>query len=207
MDARVASHFKTSDPILFSALQKIPDSSRLTPSRSTDYFSDLVEAIICQQLSDKAGATIFARVQNLFPKKRITPKHVLKISNEKIRMAGPSRSKVLYMKELAKAVSRKAIDLVALTSMIDEEVIAALTKLKGIGPWTAEMFLMFTLGRKDVFSYGDLGLRKAISRLYKLKKEPSRKQIERITNKWRPFRTYACRILWKSLELPDIVKK
>jgi len=88
--------------------------------------------------------------------------------------------------------------------MLDEldngAVVEELTKVKGIGPWTAEMFLMFSLAREDVFSYGDLGLRKAIQKLYKLKKEPTNKQMEQITKKWSPYRTYASRILWKSLE-------
>ncbi|KKU87766.1 hypothetical protein A3A64_01540 [Candidatus Gottesmanbacteria bacterium RIFCSPLOWO2_01_FULL_48_11] len=207
MDNRVIAHFKKADPVLARLLQQLPDTSGLTPTTTTDYFSDLVETIICQQLSDKAGATIFGRVQNLFPKKRITAKYLLKISDERLRSVGPSQSKVRYIKGLAKSVTEKAIDLEAVSNMGDEEVITELTKLKGIGPWTAEMFLMFALGRKDVFSHGDLGLRNAIKKLYGFKKEPSKNQIEKLTRKWSPYRTYACRILWKSLELPDIVKK
>lgn len=207
MDTRVIAHFQKSDPILSAILQSIPDHSGLAPITSTEYFSDLVEAIICQQLSDKAGATIFARVKGLFAGKRITAKRLLIIPDEQLRRVGPSRSKVLYMKELAKAAVSKTINFKTLPTMKDEDVIQELTKLKGIGPWTAEMFLMFTLGREDVFSYGDLGLRRAIQRWYRFRKEPSQQHIERIANKWRPYRTYACRILWKSLELPDIVKK
>ncbi len=207
MDKRVVSHFQKSDPVLFSILQKIPDTSVLIPTKTTDYFSDLVETIVCQQLSEKAGATIFGRVKNLFPNKRITATYLMQIPDEKLRSVGPSRSKISFIKELAKTVSKRAINLTAVSAMGDEEVIQELTKLKGIGPWTAEMFLMFSLGREDVFSYGDLGLRRAIQRLYRFRKEPTRKQIDKIVVKWRPYRTYACRVLWKSLELPDILKK
>lgn len=201
MHHKAFAHFRRVDQILTQVLQQIPDTSRLTPITSTDYFSDLVETIICQQLSDKAGATIFARVQGLFPKKRITAKHLLRIPDEKLRSVGPSRSKILFIKQLAKSVTEKVVDLEAISTMRDEEVVAALTKLKGIGPWTAEMFLMFSLGREDVFSYGDLGLRNAIKKLYGLKKDPTKKQMKTITRKWSPYRTYACRILWKSLDL------
>ena len=202
MEKQIKDHFARVDPVLFGVLAKLDgDTDKLTPTKTDDYFSDLVEAIVCQQLSDKAGATIFGRVKGLFPKKRITATYLLKIADETLRNVGPSRSKILYMKELAKAVSNKTIDLARLSMMADEEVITNLTKLKGIGRWTAEMFLMFTLGREDIFSYGDLGLRKAIMKLYGYKKEPTEPQMEKLATRWRPYRTYAARILWKSLEL------
>lgn len=169
------------------------------PSKTADYFSDLVETIICQQLSDKAGATIFERFVNLFPQQKVTPGGVLALTNEKIRSVGPSWSKVNYIKNLAAQVTKSSLKLNTLHKLNDEEVISQLTKVKGIGRWTAEMFLMFSLGRKDVFSHGDLGLRRAIQRLYKFKHPPSQKKIEKIVAKWSPYRTYACRVLWRSL--------
>lgn len=205
MDKKIFAHFRRVDPTLFSVLQKIPHKKHLAPERSKDLFADLVETIICQQLSDKAGATIFGRFQKLFAPGKVTPELVLRLSDEKIRSVGTSRSKVGFIKHLAQHVIDGTIQLKKLKNLSDEEVIATLTKLKGIGPWTAEMFLMFSLGREDIFSYGDLGLRNAIKKLYGLKKDPTKKQMEAITRKWSPYRTYAARILWRSLELPDNV--
>ncbi len=197
MDKKVAIHFQTVDPILFSVIRNIKP---FTIEKSDDYFPDLVEAIICQQLSDKAGATIFGRFQKLFPKEKITPESVLSLTDAAIRNVGPSWSKVRYIKNIAQAVTDGTLDLGALDILSNEEIIGELTKIKGIGPWTAEMFLMFSLGREDVFSFGDLGLKRAIQNLYHFKKEPTRKQIEKISRTWLPYRTYACRILWNSLD-------
>lgn len=196
----IANHFKKVDPILYAALQKIKNSKDLGPRKTKDYFSDLCEAIINQQLSDKAAATIFGRFLKLFPE-GITAETVLKTSDKRIRAVGTSWSKVKFLKCLATSVVDKTINLARLEKISDERVIRELTKIKGIGPWTAEMFLMFSLSRPDVFSAGDAGLRRAIQKLYHFEKEPSAKQLVRITNKWCPYRTYACRILWKSLEL------
>lgn len=198
MDKKVLVHFQSVDPILFAICKQ---SKPITLQKSQDYFSDLVEAIICQQLSDKAGVTIFGRFQKLFPNKKITPEQVLSLTDLVIRNVGPSWSKVRFMKNLAQAVMDGNLNLGALDTHTDEEVIKELTKVKGIGPWTAEMFLMFSLGREDIFSHGDLGLRRAIQKLYHFKKEPTRKQIEKISRTWSPYRTYACRILWRSLEI------
>ena len=125
----------------------------------------------------------------------------MKIPDQKIRDAGLSWAKVKYLKDLADKVKNKVIHLEKLDTLSNEEVITELTKVKGIGPWTAEMFLMFTLGREDVFSHGDLGLKNAIKKLYGFKKDPTRKQVEKIIARWTPYKTYACRILWKSLEI------
>jgi len=202
VDKKIIDHFYAVDPLLAAVLRKLAGvTDRLTPTVATDYFVDLCEAIISQQLSEKAGATIWNRFVGLFPQYNVTPKRVLALPDEKIRGVGPSWSKISYLKNLASKVADKELDLEALKVMGNEEVISELTKVKGIGPWTAEMFLMFALGRPDVFSFGDLGLRNAIKKLYAMKKDPTRKQMEKITEKWIPYRTYACRILWRSLEL------
>lgn len=198
MDTRVRGHFKKVDPIILSVIADIPPVS--IPKR-TDYFVVLCEAIINQQLSEKAGDTIWKRFVALFLRGKVTPEKVLALPDATIRAVGTSWSKVSYIKNLATHVQQKTIHLSKLTDMTNEEVIAELMKVKGIGPWTAEMFLMFSLAREDVFSYGDLGLRNAIKRLYKFKRDPTRKQMEKIVNKWAPYRTWAARILWKSLEL------
>ncbi|MBI3559512.1 DNA-3-methyladenine glycosylase 2 family protein, partial [Candidatus Gottesmanbacteria bacterium] len=108
--------------------------------------------------------------------------------------------KTRFIRDLAHQVLTKSVQLDQLAQLSDQDVIVELTKVKGIGPWTAEMFLMFTLGREDVFSYGDLGLRKAIKKLYGFKKDPTVKQMDKIVHKWKPFRSFAARILWKSLD-------
>lgn len=202
MIPKVKMHFQSADPVLFAALSKMKKHEReLAPRVTDDYFADLCEAIINQQLSDKAGRTIFSRFQALFPKGIISPQQVLALSDEAIRGIGASWSKVRFIKNLAGSVIHKQLSLASLKDVSDEVVIRTLTGVKGIGPWTAEMFLMFSLGREDVFSYGDLGLRRAIQKLYGFRKEPTMRQMKRIVTKWSPYRTYACRILWKSLEL------
>lgn len=198
MHKHIIDHFKKSDPILYSIIDK---TGLLNPlSQSENFFSDLCEAIINQQLSDKAARTIFNRFKKLFPKEIITADNLIKIPEEKIREIGTSWKKVAFMKNLAKKVVKAEIDLEKLTELENELVIEELTKLHGIGKWTAKMFLMFSLGREDVFSAGDLSLRRAIQKIYKLKKEPTQKQIEKISKKWIPYRTYAALILWRSVD-------
>lgn len=196
----VVNHFLKVDNILYSVIDKLPPIDII---KSTDFFTDLVENIVSQQLSEKAGATIFGRFLKLFPNGKFTPEDILGVPDEFIRSTGPSWSKISYIKNIARAVQSDGLNLDTIDSKTDQEVIKELTKVKGIGPWTAEMFLMFTLGREDIFSYGDLGLKNAIKKLYGFKKDPTIKQMEKIVNKWKPYRTYAARILWKSLELKD----
>lgn len=193
------SHFRVVDPILYSAAQTITLDE---PSfRSSDrYFVSLCSEIIGQQLSSKVADVLFDRFEKFFPKRNVTPKRVLGISEETLRGTGMSWSKTRFIRDLAQQVIAKSVRLETLSSLADADVIRELTRVKGIGPWTAEMFLMFSLGREDVFSYGDLGLRNAMKKLYGFKKDPIVKQMEKIVNKWKPYRTYAARILWKSLE-------
>lgn len=198
MKQKVLNHFRTVDPTLFSVTNK--NDSTIKMRKSTDYFSDLCEMIINQQLSGKVGETIFKRFTKLFPKQSITPKYLLKLTDDQIKAIGTSWAKVRFLKDLAQRVFSADIVLDTLEELENQEVIRVLTIVKGIGPWTAEMFLMFSLGREDVFSHGDLGLRRAIQKLYGFKKEPTQKQIEKISAKWSPYRTYACRILWRSLD-------
>lgn len=195
----INSHFKKADPILHAVLEKIGKLEGREPQKAEKYFEHLVDSIISQQLSGKAAATIFGRFVSLVPNGKITPENTLKLKNEDIRACGVSNAKVSYIKDLAQKVKDKELNLKNLPEMEDEEVIAELTKVKGIGRWTAEMFLMFTLNRPDVFSHGDLGLKNAIKKIYQLE-DPTREEIEAICSKWSPHRTVACRILWKSLD-------
>ncbi len=166
----------------------------------SDLFFDLIESIISQQLSGKASATIFGRFKKLFTTKKFpSPSDILKISDEKIRACGISFAKIKYIKGLCQAILDGNLNLDKLPLLSDEEVITELIKIKGIGKWTAEMVLMFSLKRMDVFSIGDLGLRTAVSKLYNIKKEDAKK-IEKLSLKWSPYRTIAARYLWKSLD-------
>ncbi len=192
-------HFKKNDIILYKKAIEINFSEELEKSKKEDYFLDLCQIIISQQLSSKAAESIFNRFKKIFSEK-ITPDIILKTSNKKLKDIGLSKSKINYIKNIAQVIKNKKIDLNKIDSMSDSEIKRDLIQIKGIGPWTVEMFLMFSLGRSDIFSYGDLGLKKAIKKIYGFKKNPSQKIIEKISKKWSPYRTYASLILWKSLE-------
>lgn len=198
MSAKARKHLQQVDSTLYGYAARIiiPDFTK-----RQDSFTELCDTIISQQLSGKAATTIFERFKGLFPANKITVDKLLNLSEEKIRSCGTSWAKVRSLKDLAQKVSDKTVNLEKLDVMSDEEVKNCLIQIRGIGPWSAEMFLMFGLGREDVFSHGDLGLKKGLMKVYNLKKEPTTKQIEKIVSKWRPHRTYASRVLWKSLEL------
>ena len=157
---------------------------------------DLVEAIISQQLSVKAADTIYSRFLKLFKNKFPTPEQILKIDTEKLRAAGMSYSKAAYVKNIAQAFKNKQIEIEKIKQMSDEEVIVELTKIKGVGKWTAEMILIFTLSREDVFSLGDAGLKRAIKNLYGITDEA---RILELSETWKPKRSFACWYLWRSL--------
>lgn len=194
MYRKAQSHFRKSDPRLHKAslAYDIPD---LKPSE--DLFRDICWTIIGQQLSGKAADSIFARFEALLPSKKVEPKAILKLSDAEMRSAGLSGAKARAMKSLAEHVLSGELDLASLPSLPDAEVVASLTRVKGIGPWTAEMLLMFSLGRADVFSMGDLVLRKELMNLHGWKKLPSEKRVAAALAAWSPYRTYAARILWK----------
>ncbi len=198
MYIKAIAHFEKHDPVLFAIIVHIEPFSL---TKSNKLFRELCDHIISQQLSIKASASIFERFSNLFPKKHIDPALLLTLPNDTIRAAGLSYTKIRYLKDLAQKVIEKTVQLDRLEALSDEEVIETLIKVKGIGRWTAEMFLMSALAREDVFSYGDLGIRKAMQKLYGLKKEPTQMQAEKLAKKWSPYRTYACKILWRSLAM------
>ncbi|MFZ3077444.1 MAG: DNA-3-methyladenine glycosylase 2 family protein [Candidatus Aenigmatarchaeota archaeon] len=194
------AHFQKKDKVLFSIAKKVVIEP-IELRKTSEYFRSLCYEIIGQQLAKNAARTIFGRFENLFPNGKITPEYALKLSEEAIRNAGASWSKAGFVKDLAQKVADGTLDLKSIKRLDDSQAAEKLMQVKGIGPWTAQMFLMFTLGREDVFSHGDLGLRKAIVKLYSLDKDAAKNEIEEIAKKWSPYRTYACRILWKSLEL------
>jgi DNA-3-methyladenine glycosylase II len=197
-------HLKRVDPILGAAIKKLvlaKNGLDEMPKKRRNYFKSLVVAIVNQQLSGKAAATILKRFEALFPGKRFPkPEDVLKMPVPKMRKAGLSRMKISFLKDLSQHIIKGSLDFKKLSKLADEEVIEQLVRVKGIGRWTAEMFLIFSLGRNDVFSYGDLGLRNAIRALYKLKAHPTPAQAEKISAAWKPYRSLASRYLWASLD-------
>lgn len=197
---QIYHHFKKVDPKLADIWEKVGGIALIKPLPVSELFADLCRNIISQQLSEKAGGTLTARFEKLFDENRVTPQKVLALSDEVIRNVGPSWSKVRYIKNLAARVHTKKLMLEKLSTLDNETVIRELVAVKGIGPWTAEMFLMFSLGRENIFSYGDLGLKNAIKKLYGIKKITTRK-LDKLTKKWSPYRTYAARLLWESLNL------
>jgi len=199
-----------SDPVLRKLIKKCPKP--IFEDRSERLFERLVETIISQQLSIKAADTIFERFVKLFRKRDSSSllqkdkekviafpsaKEVLKMKDEKIRSAGISFRKISYIKGIAQAFLDEKIIIKELKKLSDEEVIIKLTELKGIGKWTAEMILIFSLQRPDVFSVGDLGLRRAIEKLYGIS---DFKEILKLSESWKPYRSLASWYLWRSLE-------
>ncbi|HRN96246.1 MAG TPA: DNA-3-methyladenine glycosylase [Candidatus Levybacteria bacterium] len=168
-------------------------------SYDKNLFLELVESIIGQQLSVKAADTITRRFKEAVGSETPTPEQILAIDDDTLRAAGNSYSKIKYIKGICVAVVNKEIDFESFRNMEDEEVITELIQLKGVGRWTAEMFLMFSFGREDVFSLGDLGLRNAVARLYNVDRDDL-KAIEEISIQWKPYRSLASRYLWKSLD-------
>ncbi len=185
------------DPILRDLMRR-HGACGLADSQHTDPFQSLVHAIISQQLSTRAAATIAARVDALLGGSS-TPVSLAQVSDGRLRSAGLSGQKVSYLRALCEQLTGGSLSLEALDSMPDEEVIGALTQVKGIGRWTAEMFLMFRLHRPDVLPVGDLGIGKAVQRAYRLRTVPSPTRLLRLGESWRPYRSVACWYLWASL--------
>ena len=183
------------DPIMKPLIEKYGE---LSLTESKDYFDDLISAIIGQLLSGKAADTIYKRIAALCG--GVTPESILAVPDEALRAAGSSYGKIRCMKALAQAVVDKAVDLENIKQYDDDEVIRQLTVIKGIGRWTAEMFLIFSLAREDVFSFGDGGLNSAVNRLYGNGAALSKSEIKTITEKWQPYRSYASLYLWRSLD-------
>jgi DNA-3-methyladenine glycosylase II len=172
----------------------------LADNQHTDPYKALVHSIMSQQLSTKAAATIARRFNDLFGGTFPTPRQVLDMPEEKLRSVGLSGMKVSFVRDLARRIEDGSLRLDALDAMTDEEVVDALTEVKGIGRWTAEMFLMFRLHRPDVLPVGDLGIVNAIKKQYRLRKTPTPQRMMRLGESWRPYRSIACWYLWASLD-------
>jgi DNA-3-methyladenine glycosylase II len=196
--ARARRALMRRDPILAPVIRKHRTRSLLdTPAM--DPFPALVRTITSQQISTKAAATIHGRLVALMPR-GVTPRALLALADDEMRAAGLSRQKMAYARDLAVKIQSGELPAHALHELSDDEVIDAIVKVKGLGRWSAEMFLMFRLHRPDVLPVDDLGIVNAIRRLYGLRARPKPDRIRKIADAWRPYRTVACWYLWRSLE-------
>lgn len=191
--------FLRRDPVLGKIIDSIGDYSL---KRRNQHFAVLVESIISQQLATNAAEAIFKRFRNLYPKFP-TASQILGTRRSKLRSVGLSNMKIEYLKDLARNMEEGRVNIKLLSKMSDEDVIEHLTQVKGIGRWTAEMFLIFSLGRPDVLPVNDLGLRKGVQVAFALPELPKPKEVERIGERWKPYRSIATWYLWKSLQKFD----
>jgi DNA-3-methyladenine glycosylase II len=194
---KAINHLKKADPVMREIIETVgPYRIQYGPPE----FHSLAEAIVYQQLNGKAALTIFKRFAALAGEP-VTPKGILKLSDEQLRSVGLSKQKSTYLKDLAAKTHSGLLDFERLPELPDEEVIEHLTQVKGIGVWTAQMFLMFTLKRQDVLPTGDYGVQSAIKKHYRKRKLPKPKEMEKIARPWIPYRSVACWYLWKSLDV------
>ena len=195
------------DPVLGAAIKRI-GACGLAARQRNDHLTALVGAIVCQQLSTKAAATIFGRFVALFPDGQIPNAAAIHaLRDEQLRAVGLSGQKVGYLRDLCTRIGDQRLQLDELEGLGDEQVVERLVSVKGFGPWTAEMFLMFRLHRPDVLPVGDLGIVTAIQRLYKLRKRPDAKRILKIGEAWRPYRSVASWYLWQTLHETQNAKR
>jgi DNA-3-methyladenine glycosylase II len=188
------------DPVLAAIIKRHGDCG-LRTARGPDIFNGLIQSIISQQLSTKAAATIYKRFIALLPDGgNPAPDHVLPLDDAALRAVGLSRQKISYLRDLSQKVLDGSLQPATLGDLPDESVIEVLTRVKGVGRWTAEMILIFRLLRPDVLPVGDLGIVKAIQRAYGLRKTPDAKRMLKIAEPWRPYRSVASWYLWRSLE-------
>ena len=166
-----------------------------------DYFQSLLRSIVFQQLSGKAANTIYERFINLIPKTvTLSPKEVLKLDKDEMRKTGLSFQKINYLRNLAYFFENNSFQKKDVERMTDEEISNVLTLIKGIGPWTVDMFLMFTLNRADILPYTDLGIQKGFKKIFNMNNLPSKKEMETHSKIWRPYRTIACWYLWRTVD-------
>jgi len=199
MTVQQAIHFLKQDRKLAKIIDHVGD---FEIKKRNNHFAALVEAIISQQLASGAADAITRRFRKLYPRFP-KPIQILSTKDSKLRSVGLSKMKVGYLKDLARKIGSGDLNIRTLSKMSDEEIIVQLTQVKGIGRWTAEMFLIFSCGRLDVLPVGDLGLRKGIQLVFSLPELPKPKEVEKIGMRWKPYRSIATWYLWKSLQKFD----
>lgn len=194
---KAINHLKKSDPVMRALIARV-GPCRMEFGEPT--FHSLAEAIVYQQLNGRAAVTIFKRFTDAAGTP-VTPEGILKLSEQKLRAVGLSKQKSSYLRDLAAKTQAGLLNFQRLADMPDAEVIEHLTLVKGVGVWTAHMFLMFTLRRPDVLPTGDYGVQVAIKKHYRKRKLPKPKDMEKIAKPWSPYRSIACWYLWRSLDI------
>lgn len=196
---KALAHLGKNDSVLDVLIQKYPAPAF---EKHTNYYQELVESIISQQLSVKAAAKILERFRALFGADFPTPEQILATSIDELRTAGLSRQKASYIQDLAAKILNGTIVFARLDQLSNQEIIDELTKVKGIGEWTVHMFLMFCMARPDVLAHGDLGIRNGVTKLYNLETLATAEDIKHIarTNNWQPYESAACWYMWQSLD-------
>ncbi len=206
-DEAAVAHLRAADPVLREVIDLVgADAVRdLPPGMPTERYGALVRSIVGQQLSTASARAIYGRLVDRFGGRPPTPAEVLADDPDELRTsAGLSHAKVAYLRSLAERVLNGSLQLDRLDELSDEQVTAELTAVRGIGDWSAQLFLMFQLDRPDVLAVGDLGLRRAVMVRYGLSALPSAAEFERIAEPWRPYRTLACRFLWRSAQVAPV---
>lgn len=201
MHRKALAHLRKVDPVLRGVIQRV-GQCRLRPGTEGSHFEHIARAIIYQQLSTRAATTIHGRVQALCGG-TLSAEPLTALADEPLRKAGLSRQKLGYLRDLSIRTTNGSLDTVRLQDLSDQDVITQLVQVKGVGVWTAQMFLMFRLGRPDVLPVLDLGIRKGIQRAYRLRKRPDARRIEKIAAPWAPYRTIGSWYMWRVLELDD----
>jgi len=194
---KAITHLKRSDPVMASIIERV-GPCRI--SYTEPIFESLARSIVYQQLSGKAAATIFGRFVAAAGGEPLTPRKVLRLSFDEMRSLGLSSQKATYVRDLAEKTASKEIVFDQFEAMTNDQIMASLIQVKGIGVWTVQMFLMFSLRRPDVLPCGDLGIRNAVQKAYGLKGPASPAEIEKIGANWRPYCSIASWYLWRSLE-------
>lgn len=197
---KAVNHLKRCDPILRAIIERVgPCRMEFGPAE----FASLAEAIVYQQLNGRAAVTIWNRFAALAGKP-VTPDGILKLSDQQLRAVGLSKQKSTYLRDLASKAAAGLLDFSKLPELSDEEVIEHLTQVKGIGVWTAHMYLIFSLRRPNVLPTGDYGVQVAIKKHYRKRKLPKPKDMEKIARVWEPYRSIACWYMWRSLDIKTI---
>lgn len=197
---KAVNHLKKSDPVLRAIIEEV-GPCRMEFSRPE--FTSVAEAIVYQQLNGKAAVTIFKRFAAIAGEP-LNPEGILKLSDAQLRAAGLSKQKSAYLKDLAAKTKGGLLNFARMPAMTDEDVIEHLTQVKGIGVWTAHMFLIFSLQRPNVLPTGDYGVQMAMRKFYKKRKLPKPKDMEKIARAWEPYRSVACWYMWRSLDIKTV---
>jgi DNA-3-methyladenine glycosylase II len=197
---KAISHLRRADPVMADVIARVGRCT-LVPREEWTHFDALLRSIVFQQLSGKAAATIHGRVLQLIGDGEGAASRIVATSHDAFRAAGLSNAKATYVRNLAEHVLDGSLPVNSLHELSDDEIIAALTQVKGIGKWSAQMFLMFRLGRPDVLPDTDLGVQKGVQKAYRLRKLPTPAQVLRRGQKWAPYRTIASWYMWRILEV------